>query len=126
MINLHDYIPSNHFANDRSERMEIFKQVTAFDGDFGKVIAERESEMHPGSVMCLTTKGIIAIVSSTCPVMITAYLASLEGAWYCFNNNRLPQKIYNRIVKNSEVYRRITGETLFSEHERKKKNCYAA
>ena len=99
---------SRHFAEDRSERMEQFKEITAWDGTWGKVIAERDNRSNPGTIMCLTTKGIVAIVAPSCNCLMTAFLASMPTAKFiCYQH--VPPKVAKRIEKNAEVFRRLYG-----------------
>ena len=99
MIDLTMMTVSRHFTEDRSARAETFKEVTAWDGGWGKVVAERKPD-DDVLTKCLTAKGIVAVVSTEYNMIVTAYLCTIDQAFFI---------CHGRIKKNADVYRRVCG-----------------
>lgn len=107
MIDLTMMTVSRHFTEDRTARAETFKEVTTWDGGWGKVVAERKPD-DDVLTKCLTSKGIVAVVSTEYNMIVTAYLCTIDQAFFICHG-KVPQKVLNRIKKNADVYRRVCG-----------------
>lgn len=69
-----------------------------------KFVIEVPDRKYKGTKRCLTSTGIMMIISQTTGELITGWMASPAQVCSLYAGKRVPQKLYNRVVKNNQMY----------------------
>lgn len=94
---------SNHAINDRLDRLASCIELLGMS----KFILEVKSHKDPTAVMCLTSTGIIFILNKDTRKVVTGFMATPERVYALYKNagyEKVPSKIYNRVLKNCSRY----------------------
>ena len=89
---------SFHLCQERTDRA-VFILTTL---GMGEPVRERPSTRASNVVLRLTTTGVILVYDTSASKIITMYYATMkEASWVA--NGRMPDAVYNRIVKNTKA-----------------------
>lgn len=89
---------SFHLCQERTDRA-VFILTTL---GMGEPVRERQSTRAANVVLRLTTTGVILVCNASTNKIITMYYATIkEASWVA--NGRIPDAVYNRIVKNTKA-----------------------
>ena len=89
---------SFHLCQERTDRA-VFILTTL---GMGEPVRERQSTRASNVVLRLTTTGVILVYDTSASKIITMYYATMkEASWVA--NGRMPDAVYNRIVKNAKA-----------------------
>lgn len=73
----------------------------------GKIILEVYDKRHKGSILCLTSTGIVLVKSAKDGRIVTGYMANMDqlhAMYYSIGQRHIPPRIFNRVSKNVQLY----------------------
>lgn len=97
---------SAHVVYDRMDRMMLIAKYIGW----GEIVLEvRNPERNNNCINCLTSTGVL-IVKGENGTLVTAYPASLsqvKALYGMYNYDRIPEYLFNRVMKNQKLMRKM-------------------
>lgn len=114
MMKLTELKVSYHFQNDRQGRKQRIDAVVK--SNWGQVVRE---EYYKGAWRCLTDNGLIFIVEEKKEIILTYYFALPQVIRGMYHGKPVPTFLLNKVKNNAKTYKKIYGEALMSEIDKK-------
>lgn len=92
-----------HASIERADRLAACIEYLGMS----KFILEAKDRRYPGTRQCLTSTGIILVVSESTGQVITGFMASMPQLFAMYRScgyKQVPPKIYARVEKNIAKY----------------------